>query len=344
MSDIDKGLKHLIREYYFSEAMALYKLYYDPLINFYEKAAKSENRKSDRDLTWVPLVFHCTDFEGFKGIVEEGFIGNKKQDSNKEPYVSFTELPIIELDRMKIRKRNREQIAIGFPRRVLENYNFSSVLYLNHNKPLKEILRMLLEDPDILDCLNKKCQKDVKKELKPFVELEDDLGALGEIRIKEPMPIQEAVWLLTTKREEKNKKQKLIIPDIESFEQKYGSIAKSYWHRSHQEGILGEYQFVHIPKETEPLTKFETKGEHYWKQHVFEQGVYNLNLPVGKTKESAQVKFTLANKNNSEFFEGPYNFIDIAKIIYDLLVKHEGKEKVLDDYLKYRLIDNIDKS
>src|SRR5262245_52858008 len=109
--------QYLIRSYYFAEALSVYQLYYAPLVSSYAPARTrltDPGRQEDRPATWVPLVFHCTTFEDFENIVESGTI-----EPGSKGTVSLTEIPIGELDRMKFRRREPDQIAIGFPRRFL---------------------------------------------------------------------------------------------------------------------------------------------------------------------------------------------------------------------------------
>jgi hypothetical protein len=65
-----------------------------------------------------------------------------------------------------------------------------------------------------------------------------------EVRTTSAVEIGEAVWLLATKRIGEH-----LLPDIpaiDTFEAKYGQISKSYWHRSHQMGILREWRFMQL--------------------------------------------------------------------------------------------------
>ena len=57
--------------------MALYELYYSPLIEGYAPARdrlEETGRHADRPLTWVPLVFHCTEMKNIPGIFHDGVV------------------------------------------------------------------------------------------------------------------------------------------------------------------------------------------------------------------------------------------------------------------------------
>src|SRR5208282_2408675 len=99
--------KTLIRNFYFAEAIALYQRFYDPLVRSYAPAQTElidPGRQEDRPPTWVPLVFHCTKASKIKRILADGALKPSKNGA-----VSFTEIPIGELDRMKYRHHGSEQ-------------------------------------------------------------------------------------------------------------------------------------------------------------------------------------------------------------------------------------------
>jgi len=52
----------LVRYFYFSEALAIYELYYRPIVSTSTEAQEelTDPGRLDRPPTWVPLVFHCT--------------------------------------------------------------------------------------------------------------------------------------------------------------------------------------------------------------------------------------------------------------------------------------------
>jgi hypothetical protein len=91
----------------------LYEQYYRPLISTYAPARHEltdPGRHEDRPPTWVPLVFHCTTEDCIAQIFADGILKPGKRGT-----VSFTEIPIGELDRMKYRKRGAEQVATQQP-------------------------------------------------------------------------------------------------------------------------------------------------------------------------------------------------------------------------------------
>ena len=131
----------LVRYYYFAEALAVYERFYQPLISTYAPARRElvdPGRHEDRPPTWVPLVFHCTKEDCIAEIFEKGKLEPRGRDS-----VSFTEVPIGELDRMKYRHHESHQVAIGFPRRYIESLGLTPVWYLKHNPQLRQVLSEL---------------------------------------------------------------------------------------------------------------------------------------------------------------------------------------------------------
>ena len=159
----------LVREYYFAEALALYERFYLPLVSIYAPARKEltdPGRQADRPPTWVPLVFHCTTVDHMKKIFEDGCLKPSRRGA-----VSFTEIPIGELDRMKYRHHKKEQVAIGFPRKYIESLGLTPVWYLKHNPGLRETLKTLKER-----------DQDQYEKISPFIDNDDDVSPFQEIR------------------------------------------------------------------------------------------------------------------------------------------------------------------
>lgn len=314
----DLLLKYLVRSYYFAEAMTFYELYYDPLVSTYEPARtrlQDPGRQEDRPPTWVPIVFHCTTLELAPQIFESGFL---KPGVNGT--VSFTEIPIGELDRMKWRKGAAPQIAIGFPRRFIETLEFAPVLYLKHHPTLKKLLEKLSPSS--------------RAQLTPFVDLDDDVAPFQEIRTTSPVAVEEAIWILTTFRQ--GDPPRPTIPSVEKFKEKYGPIAQSYWHRTHQLGLLHEWQYTRSTRNTNgELTEFRFIGEHYWKQQVVGERKVTISLPTHKRN----LLVPTINRDLHSQYEGPWNFIDVAKLICGLITEC-GKS--LTETLRYRLIKDIE--
>jgi len=292
----------LIRNFYFAEAMAMYELYYAPLVSTYppaQKALTDPGRQEDRPPTWVPLVFHCTELNRLEEIIASGQL-----KPNQRGFVAFTELPIGELDRMLFRKPGEQQVAIGFPRRYVQSLGLSSVWFLKHNAELRKIVDFY-----------KTVDADRYKQISPFIEELDDVSSFQEVRVTVPLDIGEAVWMLTTLRNSENKT--LELPGIHDFETKNGKIAKSFWHRTHQTGILGEWQFTAITKDgSGRVEDFKFLGEYYWREQVMKQQEIAVRLPVDEKQilfESVQ----LARRNS---YSGPWRFVDVAGMIAGLLL------------------------
>jgi hypothetical protein len=315
---MDTGLlKFLVRSYYFAEAMAFYELYYRPLISTYKPAReklRDPGRKTDRPPTWVPIVFHCTNLDRAAQIFESGFL-----EPGKNGYISFTEIPIGELDRMKWRKAAEDQIAIGFPRRFIESIGFAPVLYLKHHPLLGNAL--------------KEMNSDIRDALIPFVEPDDDVAPFQEIRTRTRVPIVQAIWILSTKL--KDEPPRPEVPGLDIFKKKYGKIAQSYWHATHQLGLLHEWQFTQtIRNQQGELTQFQFIGEHYWRQEVLKERNIKITLP----KHERDLIFTATNLKAHSEYQGPWTFIDVAGLI-SRLIAEQGNP--MDELLKYRLIKDV---
>lgn len=308
---MDEKLRNTLRrQYYLAESLAIYDAYYRPLVKTFLPAAhrdSNENRRDDRPLTWVPLVFHCTTHCEFKKIVESG-----KLKCGKSRYISFTEIPLGELDRMKIRDGNQEQVAIAFPRRLLEKKGVAPVLYAKHDTNLGNLLsKLMVDNPSI----------------KPFVELQDDVSAFQELRTTNEIDITDAIWLLTTQRDE-NKTPKL--DHRAAFEDKYGGIPISYWHRSHQMEILGEIKYLSFQRNDNKLVGVKCHGEFYADREPFR---FDVKLPKGET----QIALRSVKKNSKNASEGAMYDIDVAYAIKKELESLGGN----GDPLPYRQIESF---
>ncbi len=306
--------QELRRYYYFCEAMAFYEAYYSPAAEYITNSAPKqmkdalalEGREQDHPLTWVPIVFHCTTFNSFATIVRDGIV--------KQP-VHLTEMPIGELDRMKIRTSEADQIAIGFPRRYVQTRNAASVLHTKHNPELTQFLR---DRPDIRGLLS------------PFLALDDDVSAFQELRTSQPLEIAEAVWLLTTKRDDQKRP---IIPSRNEFTERWGKIPSSFWHRTHQMEVLGEWQYLRVSRQNGKPTSFEVIGEHYWKQQSFKEEEQLIQMPRGK---DWLLRFKSRTESSCDS-EGPFTFFDVSKRMRSLLRDH--LQSILE--LPYALMKNL---
>jgi hypothetical protein len=298
----------------------VYEQYYRPLISTYAPARHEltdPGRHDDRPPTWVPLVFHCTTEKLIKKIFAEG-----KLKPGRRGTVSFTEIPIGELDRMKYREHGAEQVAIGFPRQYIQSLGLTPVWYLKHNP---EILR-------VLAALKTRDQNEYM-ELSPFIDENDDVAPFQEVRTTVPVNIEEAVWILTTTRS--GDPPRPMIPDIDKYQAKYGRIPQSYWHRSHQLGILSEWQFTVLTKNDSGVPeKFHCIGEHYWRQDVTGEKELTVTLPVDQKK----IIFEVTRSDRHTSYEGPWRFIDVARYIAKVLL---DAGESLEDALPYRLIRDV---
>jgi hypothetical protein len=310
----------LVRNFYFAEALAVYELYYKPLVETYapaQTALADPGRQEDRPPTWVPLVFHCTALDRLEEIIAAGEL-----NPNERGFVSFTELPIGELDRMLFRKPGKEQAALGFPRRYVQSLGLSPVWYLKHNPELREAVH-----------LYKTADPERYAKVAPFIDERDDVSSFQEVRVARPVDIGEAVWILTTRR--KSEDGKPAVPGLSGFESKYGRISKSYWHRTHQLGILGEWQYTAVKKdETGQLTGFGFLGEHYWLDEVMEKRPQTIRLPVDEKEVLFEAR-QLAKRNS---YDGPWRFIEVARRIAGLL---SSAGESLEEALPHRFTRNV---
>jgi hypothetical protein len=298
----------------------VYELYYRPLVSTYAPARKEltdPGRHDDRPPTWVPLVFHCTTEDRIKQIFASGELKPGKGGT-----VSFTEIPIGELDRMKYRHHESKQIAIGFPRRYVESLGLTPVWYLKHNPKIHQVLDALKDrDPNGYE------------ELSPFVEGEDDVSPFQEVRTRSSVSIAEAVWILTTNRTRRSLRP--VIPDVDKFQRMHGRIPKSYWHRSHQLEILSEWQFTALTKSVRGVPKkFRFIGEYYWRQKVTEEKELSVTFPMHQRK----IIFEVTRLDKHGVYGGPWRFIDVARFIAKVL-RDAGES--LEDALPYRLIRDV---
>lgn len=303
-----------LRLYRFYEALALYDLYYDRVDAAVERDVPSVMAQ-DRPLTWVPLVFHCTNLKSLQGILEDGFI----HPGSDKTYVSFTELPVAELTRMRILGPRTREIAIGFPRALLETRGLFQPAYLMH---LPEEIRKQFEG------------------LPPgYVESGDDLGALHEVRINGKISLDDAVWILSSIRNETTGK--LDHPILEQCKSR--GIALSFWHSTHQEGMLQEPVYR---KETRnaggDIESVNCSGAHYFLKDLVSVGIDSslvdtirqeakipsgnfqeceVSLPVGKNFNLNFPSFASA-KSYPNGWTGPYSNIEMAGYFHRLIQTH----------------------
>jgi hypothetical protein len=251
-------------------------------------------------------------------IFEEGCLKPSERGT-----VSFTEIPIGELDRMKFRHHEKQQAAIGFPRKYIESLGLTPVWYLKHNSEIRQALGMMKEqNPTWYD------------QISPFIDNNDDVSPFQEVRTTSRVDIAEAVWILTTKRAEATGDPE--VPQIEQFESKNGHIASSYWHRSHQMGILSEWHFVQVEKagHDRAPTSFRSIGEHYWRKRVTKEKELRVTFPV----HYKDIIFEMMDKEQQKAYEGPFRFIDVAQYVAKILC---DCGETLSDILPYRLLSDL---
>lgn len=302
--------QQLVRNYYFSEALAFYETYYAPLSESIPRNEEPDDRRDDRPVTWAPLLFHATTVNNLTRILRSGNLR-----PGKEGCISFTEMPLGELDRLITRKRGRRQIAIGFPRRVLQRYGFTSVWYLKHNPELQSIVKaVLVKNP----------------QLTPYVDLTGDVGSFAEVRVTQPVPISEAVWILSSERLAPGEMPQNLQNFRSQYAMKYGAISTSFWHRSHLEGILNEWNYIRLRQQEGNITNVEIRGEHYWRMAVQQRLQCTVTLP----DQEWLLQFTSVNDTVAREWEGPFGHFDTARYIERLLIQAgEDTSTLLQDRL-----------
>jgi hypothetical protein len=309
--------KALIRGFYFAEAMAVYDRYYRPLVETYGPARQELTIRvaTKIDLPQV-LSFFTAPQEDIKKILQDVSLRQGKNGTG-----AFTEIPIGELDRMKYRHHGEHQVAIGFPRRYIESLGLTPVWYLKHN-------------PEIWNALEKweADEPQAFAPLKPFIDQKEDVAPFQEIRTTEAVDMEQVVWLLTKNRDTNRDP---VIPGVDSFQAKHGKIAQSYWHRSHQMGILSEWQFTKMTRDERGVpVAFQFRGEYYWRKLTTEIAELSVTFPA----HDRNITFEMTRLAEHEGFTGPWRFIDVARSIARVLVE-AGED--INNVLRYRLIQNI---
>lgn len=290
MKDTTITFESLLRRYRFYEALALYDAYYERMANLGEKGAHLGDALP---IAWVPLVFHCTYFENLEGILKDGEIRPGKGKS----YVSLTELGITELTRFRSLRPRPFEIAIGFPRSLLERKGLFQPAYLKHASP--EV-------------------KSKFENLPPgYVELKDDLGALHEVRVPGAIPIADAVWVLSSRRNEETKA--LDIPELAPLKEL--GLAVSFWHPSHQEEMIREPVFRKVTRNADGQPEsIESHGKHYlpeMKAHIENQ----ISPPTGKPFALRFPK-ELRPDTLKDGWDGPFSKYEMAAFCYEELTEH----------------------
>ena len=275
----------LLKKYRFYEALAIYDLYYertaDAVRHRYEQRLALAD---DRPIAWVPLIFHGTTFEALSGIIQEGSL----RPAGGKSYVCFTELPIDNLDRLRTLGPRVSEVAIGFPRPVLESAGLYQPAYLKHSPP--EVKAAFARLPD------------------GYVELEDDLGALHEVRVPEPVNISEAVWLLSSERNEVTKS--LDHPLLKTCQETLG-MALSFWHPTHQREMIQEHVYRQVTRDTEErLETFASRGVHYAMEDA-PRVERRVILPAGRSPLLAFP--TLPHSNG---WDGPFTKYEMASFLH----------------------------
>lgn len=279
----------MLRFYRLYEALALYDAYYESMANL---GSKGEHLGDALPIAWVPLVFHCTYFKHLSSILRDGVV----RPGKNKTYVALTELPIPELTRFRSLRHEPFDIAIGFPRALLESKGLFQPAYLKHAS--SEVKAAFENHP------------------KGYVELNDDLGALHEVRVPGTIPIDEAVWVLSAKR--KAKTSVLDLPKLRPIREK--GIAISFWHPSHQEGLIKEPVFRKLTRDEKGcVVNAECCGKHYL-PNMMNYVDKRIRPPAGN---SFKLRFQKETRPDTlrDGWEGPFSKIEMAEFFYQELKK-----------------------
>lgn len=275
----------LLRLYYFYEALALYDAYYERASDLNPKYAPIGDAL---DMAWVPLVFHCTYFERLKRILKDGEIRPGKGKS----YIALTELSITELTRFQSLRPKPFEVAIGFPRSLLESKGLFQPAYLKHStQEVKERFREALPG---------------------YIELDDDLGALHEVRLPGSLSVDDAVWVLSSKRNETTKK--FDLPELKLVSDR--ELPLSFWHPSHQEGLIREPVFRKVNKNAQGIIiSLKCCGKYYLPgaENKVEK---SINPPAGKPF-SLHFPKELRTDTLKDGWEGPFSKYEMAAFLIE---------------------------
>lgn len=279
--------ENLLRFYRFYEALALYDAYYERAADLNEKYGDLGDAL---DMAWVPLVFHCSYFKNLESIFRDGMLlPAKNKDGTRKTYISLTELPITELTRFRSLRPEPFEVAIGFPRALLEKRGLFQPAYLKH------------------------ATEDVKSKFTDappgYVELKDDLGAFHEVRIPDSLRLDDAVWVLSSRRNEVTRK--LDLPELKPIRER--GLAISFWHPSHQKEMIREPVFRKVTSDS-----IECHGKHYLPgtEALFEEK--EIKPPAGKP---FKLKFPkeLRSDTLKEGWEGPFSKYEMAAFFFEEL-------------------------
>ena len=170
--------------------------------------------------------------------------------------------------------------------------------------------------------------------LAPFIDESGNVSPFHEIRLRSAVPLEHAVWILSTEIQPED--QLPNVPAIDLFRERYGKVARSYWHRAHQMEMLGERQYLKIATDADGWpTEFVFIGEHYWRQRTSETRALKVALPA----HPRSLDFTFTSPERAGDLSGPWRFADVARILYATLRRTGGN---IDELLPYRLIRSYD--
>ena len=110
-----------------------------------------------------------------------------------------------------------------------------------------------------------------------------------------------------------------MILEISKFAESLG-LAISFWHRSHQEGMLTEDVYYKPAFKEELLMGFEGAGKHYFYMDAIEDRVHHLSFPHGRAHPIRFKKLSIP-----EGWRGPSTLFQVAEFLYAEIQKHREK-------------------
>lgn len=287
------------------EAFALYDLYFTQINEFLSNTAVNTAAPlNTRPLIWTPILFHCTNREHLSEIFKSGKIKTSKNDC-----ISFTEIQIDQLDRMRLRKQEKDAVAIGFTRSYLETKGLFQPAYLKHS--------------------DRTIKSEFSNLRKGYCETDDDLGAFHEMRVPCELQIADAVWILFSSRSKRTKEPgnaelRRICETL--------TVATSYWDRSHQEGIIKEPLYRRVTYDKfKKIKKLEFQGEFYLRLNSIPPVTKRVTFPAGKS-----YNFTFPTNEIPFGWAGPYTNYECAEWIWtELLRLYPSEASQMQTRIKY---------
>jgi hypothetical protein len=158
----------------------------------------------------------------------------------------------------------------------------------------------------------------------PFANLD------SEVRVPSSLSINDAVWVLTAKRNEKTGA--LDLPEFKPLQD--AKIALSFWDPSHQEGMIREPVFMREKRDAQGrLESVKCCGKYYLPDmKVFVEK--EISLPDGNPFTLRFPK-EVRPETLTDGWQGPFSKFEMAEFFYRELVKrHADRVKEIQPRIK----------